>query len=207
MPRPTRCTAQPPGTPDPTRPLLLQNTPKREQEARVPPKRPQNWVLPLARRCKELMFPVGCAHGASTAFTAVFTGWFGSNPALLLLFMSLIYFFFLLKCHIHGKRGKGALPEHSGDMQGKKTGRGENPRDGALPRLGSYSLMNLLVRNFTVRAAGWEGLGEDSTVTPQSSAPCAPVVPPLRHPPFPAKMYLFSPNPARLSQKSLVDNK
>lgn len=133
------------------------------------------------------MFPVGCAHGASTAFTAVFTGWFGSNPALLLLFMSLIYFFFLLKCHIHGKRGKGALPEHIRDMQGKKTGRGENPRDGALPRLGSYSLMNLLVRNFTVRAAGGEGLGEDSTVTPRSSAPCAPVVPPLRYSPLPSQ--------------------
>lgn len=28
-----------------------------------------------------------------------------------------------------------------------------NGRNGSLPKLGSYSLMNLLVRNFTVRAA------------------------------------------------------
>lgn len=106
-----------------------------------------------------------------------------------------------------GNVGRVLCRSASGTCREKKNREGGNPRDGALPRLGSYSLMNLLVRNFTVRAAGWEGLGEDSTVTPQSSAPCAPVVPPLRHPPFPAKMYLFSPNPARLSQKSLVDNK
>lgn len=174
MPRPTRCTAQPPGTPDPTRPLLLQNTPKSEQEARVPPKSPQKWGFASGIEMQGADFPCGMCPWGEHRFHRCFyrVVWVKSSPSFAFHVFNL--FFFLLKCHIHGKRGKGALPEHSGDMQGKKTGRGKNPRDGALPRLGSYSLMNLLVRNFTVRAAGWEGLGEDSTVTPRSSAPCAP---------------------------------
>lgn len=80
----------------------------------------------------------------------------------------------------------------------------------ALPRLGSYSLINLLVRNFTVSAAGGGG-GWHGHPTEQHAVTSHPITPhpqqcghsPLSHlpsTPFPSpKATFFLPNPAHLS--------
>lgn len=87
---------------------------------------------------------MGHAPREGSAFTSVFTDGFGSNPALVVVFYIILggLFFFPLTGHIHGKHGR---------REGCSMG-----RERILPKLGSYSLMNLLVRNFTVRAAGGE---------------------------------------------------
>lgn len=139
MPRTARCKTQPQGCLLCTRPHSLSPA-----DMRCSSKSPKNSAFGFfGGRCKEPTFPVGHAPREGTAFTSVFADSFGSNPALLVFYIILGGLVFCSPyMPIHGKCRR---------WEGCSMG-----RECVLPKLGSYSLMNLLVRNFTVRAAGGE---------------------------------------------------
>lgn len=187
----------------------LPNSPKRDGG-------PHLKVSHLARRCKESLLPMGhaCSHRCfglnsalltflvSLGFVCLFGGF------CLLVFGAVLFFSPPLDAVLVGSVGDGKQSTLGTcrESWGTVTG-GRN----ALPRLGSYSLINLLVRNFTVSAAGggggWHGHPtEQHAVTSHH---------PIPHPqpavglftPLPSAFHLFSqpksnffrPNPARLS--------